>query len=142
MKTMSPICDEKEWTTYVGVMMKSEIHVIELIVRMVARNDVGDESSRSPTLSEAVDKQHIKCGVVLTQPSQQTQYADEPPFVASNKTMLNVQPCSAPRALATLMPFPEYTYGTSFPDGLFVKKFSRRAKIKKITHQSPLVPSC
>jgi hypothetical protein len=25
MKTMSPICDEKEWTAYVGVVMKSEI---------------------------------------------------------------------------------------------------------------------
>jgi hypothetical protein len=45
MKTMSPVYDEKEWTTYVGVMMKSEIHKIELVVRMVVRNDVGDECS-------------------------------------------------------------------------------------------------
>jgi hypothetical protein len=56
MKTVSPVCDEKEWTTYVGVMMKSEIPRIELVARKVARNDVGDESSRSPTLSEAVDE--------------------------------------------------------------------------------------
>jgi hypothetical protein len=72
MKTMSPVCDEKEWTTYVGVMMKSEIRGIELVVRKIARNDVGDESSRSPTLPEAVDEQHIECGIVLTQPSQET----------------------------------------------------------------------
>jgi hypothetical protein len=39
---------------------------------MVARNDVGDESSRSSTLPEAIDEQHIECGVVLTQPSQET----------------------------------------------------------------------
>jgi hypothetical protein len=46
-KMMSPICDEKKWTTYVGVMMKSEIRRIELVARMVARNDIGDERSRS-----------------------------------------------------------------------------------------------
>jgi hypothetical protein len=69
MKTMSPIYDEKEWTTYVGVMMKLEICEIELIARMVAWNDIGDESSWSPTLFEAVDEQHVECGVVLTQPS-------------------------------------------------------------------------
>jgi hypothetical protein len=28
IKTMSPVCDEKEWTVYVSVMMKSEIHRI------------------------------------------------------------------------------------------------------------------
>jgi hypothetical protein len=28
MKTMLPICDENEWTTYVGIVMKSEIHGI------------------------------------------------------------------------------------------------------------------
>jgi hypothetical protein len=66
MKTMSPVCDE-EWTTYISVMMKSEICGIELVARMVARNDVCDKSSRSPTLLEAVDEQHIKCGVLLTQ---------------------------------------------------------------------------
>jgi hypothetical protein len=72
MKTMSPICNEKKWTTYVGVVMKSEIHEIELVARMVARNDVGNESSRSPTLPEAVDEQHVEYGVVLTQLSQKT----------------------------------------------------------------------
>jgi hypothetical protein len=70
MKTMSPICNEKKWTTYVSVVMKSEIHGIELVARMVARNDVGNESSRSPTLPEAVDEQHVEYGVVLTQLSQ------------------------------------------------------------------------
>jgi hypothetical protein len=53
--------------------MKSEIRGIELVARMVVRNDVGDESSWSPTLPEAVDEQHIECGIVLTQPSQKTQ---------------------------------------------------------------------
>jgi hypothetical protein len=50
-------------------MMKLEICEIELIARMVAWNDIGDESSRSPTLFEAVDEQHVECGVVLTPPS-------------------------------------------------------------------------
>jgi hypothetical protein len=68
MKMMSPVCDE-EWTTYVSIVMKSEIYRIELVARMVAQNNVGDKSSRSPTLSKAVDEHHIKCGVVLTQPS-------------------------------------------------------------------------
>jgi hypothetical protein len=69
MKMMSPVCDKKEWTTYIGVVMKSEIRGIELVARMVARNDVGDESYRSPTLNGAVDEQHVECGVVLTQSS-------------------------------------------------------------------------
>jgi hypothetical protein len=56
MKTMSLVYDEKEWTTYIGVVMKSEIHVIELVAIMISQNDVGDESSRSPTLPEAVDE--------------------------------------------------------------------------------------
>jgi hypothetical protein len=92
MKTMSPICDEKEWTTYVGVMIKSEIHGIELVVRMVSRNDIGDESSRSSTLPKAVDEQHVEFGIMLTQPSKETQAdtdPDEPPFVSSNETVLN-----------------------------------------------------
>jgi hypothetical protein len=46
--------------------MKSEIHGIELVARMVSRNDVGDENSRSPTLLDAVDEKHVECGVVLT----------------------------------------------------------------------------
>jgi hypothetical protein len=33
---MSPVCDKKEWTTYIGVVMKSEIRGIELVARMVA----------------------------------------------------------------------------------------------------------
>jgi hypothetical protein len=41
MKTMSPVCDEKELTAYVGVVMKLEIHGIELVARKIARNDVG-----------------------------------------------------------------------------------------------------
>jgi hypothetical protein len=95
MKTMSPVCDEKEWIAYIGVVMKSEIHGIELVARKVARNDVGDESSRSPTLPEAVDEQHVECVIVLTQPSQETQAdtdAEEPPFVASNETVYVVEP--------------------------------------------------
>jgi hypothetical protein len=77
MKTMSPVCD-KEWIGYVGVMMKSEICGIELVARIVAWNDVGGKSSRSPTLSEAVDEQHVKCDIVLTQPSQETQADTDP----------------------------------------------------------------
>jgi hypothetical protein len=37
---------------------------------MVTWIDVGDESSRSLTLPEAIDEQHVECGVMLTQPSQ------------------------------------------------------------------------
>jgi hypothetical protein len=95
MKTMSPVCDENEWTTYVSAAMKSEMHRIELVARMVAWNNVGDESSRSPTLLEAVDEHHIECGVMLTQPSQETQTdtdSEEPPFISSNETMLNEEP--------------------------------------------------
>jgi hypothetical protein len=65
-----------------------------LVGRMVAQNNVGDESFCSPTLPEAVDEQHVQCDVVLTQPSQQTQDdtdVEEPPFVISNKTVLNVE---------------------------------------------------
>jgi hypothetical protein len=54
MKTMSLVCNEKEWTTYVRVMMKLEIHGIELLARMVGQNDFGDETSQSPTLPKAV----------------------------------------------------------------------------------------
>jgi hypothetical protein len=82
MKMMSPVCDEKEWTTYVGVVIKLEICGIELVTKLVARNNVGDKSSQSPTLPEAVDEQHVECGVVLTQSSQETQAntdAEEPP---------------------------------------------------------------
>jgi hypothetical protein len=92
MKTMSPVYDEKEWIAYVGVMMKSDIHGIELVARMVAQNDVGDKSSRSLTLHEAVDEHHVECGVMLTQLSYETQAdtdPDELPFVDSNKTVLN-----------------------------------------------------
>jgi translation elongation factor EF-Tu-like GTPase len=95
MKTMSPVCDVKEWTTCVGVMMKSKIHGIELVARKVVWNDVGDESSQSLTLPKAVDEQDVECGIVLTQPSQETHAdtdAEEPPFVVSNETVLNVEP--------------------------------------------------
>jgi hypothetical protein len=80
---------------YVRVMMKLEIRGIELVARMVDQNDVGDESYQSSMLPEAVDEQGIKCGIVLTQPTQESQCdadADEPPFIGSNKTMLNVEP--------------------------------------------------
>jgi hypothetical protein len=66
MKTMSPVCNE-EWTTYVGVVMKSEIRGIEFVARRVGKNIVYDESSRLSTLPEAVDEQAIECVVVLTQ---------------------------------------------------------------------------
>jgi hypothetical protein len=46
---------------------------IELIIRMVDRNDVGDKNSQSLTLSEAIDEHGIECGVVLTHSSQKTQ---------------------------------------------------------------------
>jgi hypothetical protein len=54
-------------------MIKSEIHGIELVERKVAQNDFGDQSSRLSTLPEAVDEQHVEFGVILTQPSQETQ---------------------------------------------------------------------
>jgi hypothetical protein len=39
------------------------------VIGMVARNDVGDESSRTLTLPKVVDEQHVECGIVLTQPT-------------------------------------------------------------------------
>jgi hypothetical protein len=72
MKMMSLIYNEKEWTAYIGIMMKSEICGIELFARMIVQNDVGDENSRLPTLPEVVDEQHIECGTMLTQSSQET----------------------------------------------------------------------
>jgi hypothetical protein len=72
MKTMSPVCNEKESIAYIGVMMKSDICGIELVVGMVVWNDIGDESSWLLTLPEAIDEQDIICGVVLTQPSQES----------------------------------------------------------------------
>jgi hypothetical protein len=68
MKTMSPVCNE-EWIAYVDVVIKSEFCGKELVARIVARNNVGDESPWLPTLPEAVDEQHVECGVVLMQPS-------------------------------------------------------------------------
>jgi hypothetical protein len=62
---------------------------------MVDWNDVGDESSRSSTLLETINEQHVECSVALMQPSQETQDdtgADEPPSVDSNEAMLNVEP--------------------------------------------------
>jgi hypothetical protein len=49
--------------------MQSEIHEIELVIRMIDRNDVSDESSQSLTLPKAIDEQGVECGVVLMQPS-------------------------------------------------------------------------
>jgi hypothetical protein len=95
MKTMSPVYDEKELTTYVGVVIKSKIHGVVLVARMVAHNDVGDESSRSSTLTDALDEQHIECGILLTQSSQETlddTDVEDLPFVASNEIVLNVEP--------------------------------------------------
>jgi hypothetical protein len=92
MKMISSVCDEKEWTAYVGVVMKSKICGIELVAIMVVRNDIGDESSRSPTLPEAVDEQHVECGIVLTQSSQETQHAEESTFITINEIVLNVKP--------------------------------------------------
>jgi hypothetical protein len=91
MKTMSPVC-AKEWSAYVGVMMKSEIRGIEFVARMVAQNNVGDESSQSLILPEAVDEQQVECGIVLTQMLQETHDAEEPPFIASNEIVLNMEP--------------------------------------------------
>jgi hypothetical protein len=56
IEMMSPMCNEKEWITYVRVMMKSKIHGIEFVARIVGWNDVGDESSRSSMLPQAVDE--------------------------------------------------------------------------------------
>jgi hypothetical protein len=45
-------------------------------------------------LPEAVDEQGIKCGVVLTEPSQETlddTDADDPPFIDSNGIVVNVE---------------------------------------------------
>jgi hypothetical protein len=61
MKTMALVCNEKEWTTYVGVVMKSEIRGIELVATRVC-----DESSQSPMLPTLVEEQVVECAVVLT----------------------------------------------------------------------------
>jgi hypothetical protein len=92
MKTISPVWDEKEWKDYVTVVMKSEVRGIELVARMVAHNDVSDERSRSSTLPEVVDEQDIESGILLTQLWQETQddNIEEPPFIASNKTVERV----------------------------------------------------
>jgi hypothetical protein len=60
----------------------------------VVWNDIGDESSRSPTLPEAVDEQDIKCGVVFMQLLQETQAdtdTEEPSFISSIEIVLNVE---------------------------------------------------
>jgi hypothetical protein len=88
-------------------VIKSEIRGIELVTRMVVRNDVGDESSQSPTLPEAVDEQHVECSVVLTQPSQETQVdtdAKEPLFIASNEILLNVEPIYGSVGVGDVLP--------------------------------------
>jgi hypothetical protein len=50
IKTISLMCN-KEWTTYVRIMIKSEIRGIELIARMIAQNDISNKSSQSPDFS-------------------------------------------------------------------------------------------
>jgi hypothetical protein len=95
---MSPVYNEMKWTVYVRVVMKSEIRGIELIARIIGQNDVGEESSRSPTLLKTVDEQGVKCGIVPMQPLQETQdYTDanEPSFIDNNETVLNVKLVSA-----------------------------------------------
>jgi hypothetical protein len=97
IKMISLVCNEKEWTPYVRVVIKSEIHGIELVAKTIAWNDVGDGSSRSPTLLKAIDDEHVECGIVLTQLLQETQDdidTDDPPFDASHETILNVKPVS------------------------------------------------
>jgi hypothetical protein len=56
MKTISLVCNEKEWTTYIRVMIKLEIRGVELVAKMAGQNDVGDETSRSLTLPKIVDE--------------------------------------------------------------------------------------
>jgi hypothetical protein len=73
---------------YVRVVMKLEIHGIELVAIIVDRNDVCDESSLSPILSKVFDEEGVECRDVLTQPSQEIQGgtdADEPPSLAVMK---------------------------------------------------------
>jgi hypothetical protein len=57
MKMMPPVYNENELTTYVGVMIKSKIYMIELIARIIDRNNVDDRSSRSLILPESDDEQ-------------------------------------------------------------------------------------
>jgi hypothetical protein len=56
MKMKSAVCNENEWTTYVGVIMMSEFRAMELVATRVGRNIICDEISRSPTMSEAIDE--------------------------------------------------------------------------------------
>jgi hypothetical protein len=94
MKMMLAMCNE-EWTSYVGVVMESEIHGIELVAARVGRNIICDKSSRSPMMSKAVDGGPIKCAVVLTQPWQVLDdegIADEPPFDGSNEMVHTIEP--------------------------------------------------
>jgi hypothetical protein len=91
MKMISLIYDKNEWTTYVSVVIKSEICGIELAVRKVIRNYVGDKSSQSSALPKTVDEQNVKCGVVLTQLSQETWSdidTEEPLFIINKETVL------------------------------------------------------
>jgi hypothetical protein len=43
-------------------------------------------------LPKAIDEQQVECGVVLTQLLQETHDAEEPPFIASNEIVLNMEP--------------------------------------------------
>jgi hypothetical protein len=55
MKMMTSVCNENECKAYVRVVIKSEIHTIELVAIIVNRNDAGDESSRLQTLPKVDD---------------------------------------------------------------------------------------
>jgi hypothetical protein len=58
-------------------------------------------------LLEAVDEQHVECGMLLTQPSQETHAdtdAKEPPFVASNEMLLNVEPVCRSVSVGDVLP--------------------------------------
>jgi hypothetical protein len=95
IKVMGLVCTEKDWETNVEVVMKSEVRGLELIATRVERNNVCDECSRSPTLSEAVDEHAIECPVPLTQPSQASigeGVAGDPPCVGSNEEVTNMEP--------------------------------------------------
>jgi hypothetical protein len=96
MKMMSVMCNEKEWTAYIGVVLKSGIRVIELVATRVGRDVIGDESAPSPTLPKAVDEQSVECAVVLTQLWQSLDdegIADKPPLMKVMKQSIMWNRC-------------------------------------------------
>jgi hypothetical protein len=94
MKTMSLVCDEKEWTTYVGVMMKSEIHGIKLVVRRLPERYRWWKFSVTDFTRSgwwAGRRMWHRAYLTITKTQADTD-AEEPPFIASNETVLNVEP--------------------------------------------------